>query len=169
MPAQCQPVAARWCEQLNGEIDARQPLRHVVLQIGVKSLVAQVELDHEAGEQDIHRETIKAELPGEPLQAQIDLLLHAGCFALRDPPGKSIQRGTEIRGAAGLGVQHPVRLTQRLRQQRIHLLFRDVQSAEMRVLGLDAPQCHDMRPDHQVDAFEFREQVLGERRKVVMA
>jgi hypothetical protein len=50
--------------------------------------------------------------------------------------------------------------TKRPCEQRIYLLFRNIKSPEMLVLGLHAPQMGHSRADQEVDALEFGEKMI---------
>ncbi|MGH8577304.1 MAG: hypothetical protein ACREXJ_10410, partial [Gammaproteobacteria bacterium] len=67
--------------------------------------------------------------------------------------------GLQLHGLLRLATQ-PVRPTQGLLQERIYLLFGDIQAPKLLIGGLELAHAGDLSSDQEVYSLQLREEVL---------
>ena len=126
-------------QQVEDDVYARTLLGDVVLEIGVKLLVAQVELRREADEQSICVEWYQIEQASQLGQTQLDTGTQAVRLSFGDTGRDPIMRHAHVPPCRRAGFGGPTRQPDWLGQQCVDLLLGDIQTLEFVGRSLDFP------------------------------
>ena len=147
-------------QQAQDQVHAGSFLGDIVLKVSIDSLVAKVQFRQQADQQTIEIIGVQPEQAGQRMEAQFDSAPEAFALAFGNLGSQPAQILGQPLSSRAVSIERPARRATGTGQEAIQLLFRNVQTLELFVRGVQAPGSSYLKANQKVDPLDLGEQMF---------